>query len=119
MLDRFTPELGAPKNPHYMAFHCVGMDLLGPFKKVLGGLTHLLVVDNKFTKWVEAKPLAKIGSKQVLDFIQDINFCFRVPNSIITDTSTQFTRKKFLDFCEDNNNRRTRPWSPTHPRTNE
>jgi hypothetical protein len=90
------------------------MELLGTFKKVTGGLTHLLVVDNKFTKWVEAKPLAKISSKQVLDFIQDIIFCFRVPNSIITDTSTQFTRKKFLDFCEHNNNRRTRLWSPTH-----
>jgi transposase InsO family protein len=24
-----------------------------------------------------------------------------VPNSIITDNGTQFTRKKFLDFCED------------------
>jgi hypothetical protein len=55
------------------------------------------------TKWIEVKPLAKIGSKQVVDYIQDIIFHFGVPNSIITDTGTQFTREKFLDFCDDNN----------------
>jgi hypothetical protein len=49
-----------------------GLDLLGPFKKAPGGLTYLLVTVDKFTKWIEAKPLAKIGSKQVVDFIQDI-----------------------------------------------
>jgi hypothetical protein len=26
------------------------LDLLGPFKKVLGGMTHLLITVNKFTK---------------------------------------------------------------------
>jgi HEAT repeat protein len=41
-------------------------------------LTHLLVVVDKFTKWVQAKALAKIGSKQAIDFIQDIIFYFRV-----------------------------------------
>jgi hypothetical protein len=30
-----------------------GMDLLGPFKKALKGLTHLLVAVDKFTKWTE------------------------------------------------------------------
>jgi hypothetical protein len=80
-----------------------GLDLLGPLKKAPEGLTHLLVVANKFTKWVEAKPLAKIGSKEAVDFIQDIIFRFRVPNSIITNNGTQFIGEKFLDFCEDNN----------------
>jgi hypothetical protein len=65
-----------------------GLDLLGPFKITPGGLTHLLITVDKFTKWVEAKPLAKIGSKQAMDFSQDIIFYFWVPNSIITDNST-------------------------------
>jgi hypothetical protein len=65
-----------------------GLDLLGPFKKAPGGLTHLLVMIDKFTKWIEARPLAKIDSKQAEDFIEDIIFCFRVPNSIITDNNT-------------------------------
>jgi hypothetical protein len=80
-----------------------GLDLLRPFKKATEGLTHLLVVVDKFTKWVEAKPLAKIASKHAMDFIQDIIFCFGVPNSIITDNNTQFTREKIMDFCDDNN----------------
>jgi transposase InsO family protein len=68
-------------------------------------LTHLLVVVDKFTKCVEVKPLAKICSRNVVDFIQDIIFQFRVPNSIIIDNGTHFTKEKFLDFCDDNNNR--------------
>jgi hypothetical protein len=45
------------------------------------------VVD-KFTKWIEARPLAKIDSKQAVSFVQDIVFRFEVPNSIITDNDT-------------------------------
>jgi hypothetical protein len=80
-----------------------GLDLLGPFKKASGGLTHLLIAIDKFTKWVEAKPLAKISSKQAIDFIEDIIFRFGVPNSIIIDNDTQFTGEKFWDFCDNNN----------------
>jgi hypothetical protein len=42
-------------------FFVWGMDLLGPFKKTPRGMTHLLVVVDKFTKWIEVKPLDKIG----------------------------------------------------------
>jgi hypothetical protein len=94
------------------------MDLLGPFKKLLRGLAHLLVAVDKFTKWVVVEPLAKIGSKQAIDFIQDIIFCFGVPNSIITDKGTQFTGEKFLDFC-DNNNIHVDWAVMAHTRTNE
>jgi hypothetical protein len=80
-----------------------GLDLLGPFKKAPEGLTHLLIVVDKFTKWIETKDLAKIGSKQAVDFIQDIIFCFGIPNSIITNNGTQFIGEKFLDLYDDNN----------------
>jgi hypothetical protein len=51
----------------------------------------LLVAVGKFTKWIEARPMAKIDSKQVVSFVLDIVFRFGVPNSIITDNGTQFT----------------------------
>jgi hypothetical protein len=35
-----------------------GQDLLGPFKKAPGGLTHLIIVVDKFTKWIQVRPLA-------------------------------------------------------------
>jgi hypothetical protein len=56
-----------------------GLDLLGPFKKVPRGLTHLLIAIDKFTKWIEARPLVKIDSKQAVKFIQHIIFRFRGP----------------------------------------
>jgi hypothetical protein len=79
------------------------LDLLGPFNKVPEGLIHLLIVIDKFTKWTEPRLLAKIGSKQTVNFIRDIIFYFSVPKSIITDNGTQFIRERFLDFCDDNN----------------
>jgi hypothetical protein len=66
------------------------MDILGPFRKVPEGLTHLLLAVDKFIEWIEVKPLAKIASKQAVDFIQDIIFRFGVPNSIFTNNGTQF-----------------------------
>jgi hypothetical protein len=80
-----------------------GLDLLGPFKKVPGGFTHLLVAVDNFTKWIEARPVAKISSKQMVSFVQDIVFRFGVPNSIITNNGTQFTEENFLNFCDNNN----------------
>jgi hypothetical protein len=61
----------------------------------------LLVAIDKFSKWIEARPIARIKSEQVVLFFTDINHRFGVPNSIITDNDTQFTDKKFLDFCDD------------------
>jgi hypothetical protein len=81
----------------------VGSRSFEALKKVLGGLTHQLVTIDKFTKWIEARPLANIISNQVVSFVQDIIFHFGVPNSIITDNGTWFTGDKFLDLCDYNN----------------
>ncbi|XP_004959327.1 uncharacterized protein LOC101785866 [Setaria italica] len=42
----------------------VGLDLVGPFKKAPGGFTHLLFAADKFSKWIEARPIAHIKSEQ-------------------------------------------------------
>jgi transposase InsO family protein len=50
-------------------------------------------------------------------FFTDIIHCFGVPNSIITDSGTQFTGRKFLEFCDDHNI--CVDWSAVaHPKTN-
>ena len=69
--------------------------MVGPFKKVLGGFTHLLVAVNKFTKWIEANSITNIRSEEAVKFFLDIIYRFGVPNCIITDHGTNFTRKKF------------------------
>jgi hypothetical protein len=78
-----------------------GLDLVGPLQKAPGGYTHLLVAIDKFSKWIEVRPLNSIRSEQVVAFFTNIIHRFGVPNSIITDNDTQFTGRKFLDFCKD------------------
>jgi hypothetical protein len=78
-----------------------GLDLVGPLQKAPGGYTHLLVAIDKFSKWIEIRPLNNIRSEQAVAFFTNIIHRSGVPNSIITDNGTQFTGGKFLDFCED------------------
>ena len=59
--------------------------MVGPFKTARGGLTHLLVVVDKFTKWVEAKPIKKLDGATATKFIVEITTRFGIPHSIITD----------------------------------
>ena len=37
-------------------------DMIGPLPTALGGFTHILVAVDKFTKWIEIKPITKISS---------------------------------------------------------
>jgi len=76
------------------------LDMVGPLKKGPGSFTHLLVAVDKFTKWIEAKPITNIRSEEAVKFFLDIIYHFGVPNCIITDHGTNFTRKKFLDFYD-------------------
>jgi transposase InsO family protein len=77
-----------------------GPDIVGPLRKAPGGYTHLLVVVDKFSKWVEVRPITNLKAEQAVTFFTDINHQFRVPNSIITDNGSQFTDRKFLEFCD-------------------
>ena len=77
----------------------------------------MLVVVDKFIKWIEARPISAIKSEQAMLFFLDIVHRFGVPNSIIADNITQFTRKKFLLFCDEYHIRVD--WATVaHPRTN-
>ncbi|GKU96129.1 hypothetical protein SLEP1_g9399 [Rubroshorea leprosula] len=51
-----------------------GLDLLGPFVKGVGGVTHLIVGVDYFTK-------------------------YGIPNQIVADNGTQFNYTSFRDFC--------------------
>jgi len=94
-----------------------GLDLIGPLQKAPGGYTHLLVAIDKFSKWIEARPIIKIKFEQAVQFFTNIIYRFGVPNSIIKDNGTQFTGKKFLEFCDDYHIRVD--WSAVaHPQTN-
>ena len=74
--------------------------MVGPLKKAPGGFTHLLVAIDKFTKWIEAKTITTIDSKEAVKFFLDIVYRFGVHNSIITDNRTNFTGHYFQEFAK-------------------
>jgi hypothetical protein len=94
-----------------------GLNLVGPLQRTTSGYTHLLVAIDKFSKWIEARPITNIYSEQAVLFFIDIIQRFGVPNVIIIDNDTQFTGKKFLDFCDRHHIRMNWP-AVAHPRTN-
>jgi hypothetical protein len=46
------------------------------------------------------RPITDLRAEQAVTFSTDIIYRFGVPNSIITDNRSQFTARKFLDFCD-------------------
>jgi hypothetical protein len=78
------------------------LDMVGPLRQAPGGFTHLLVAVDKFSKWIEARPIVSVRSEEAVSFFTDIIYSLGIPNTIITDNGTQFTGKKFLNFCDDN-----------------
>ncbi|GKV48883.1 hypothetical protein SLEP1_g55671 [Rubroshorea leprosula] len=76
-----------------------GLDLLGPFMKGVGGVTHLIVGVDYFTKWVEARALSSLTFKKVEDFVFSSIICrYGIPNQIVADNGTQFNCSSFRDF---------------------
>jgi transposase InsO family protein len=92
--------------------------LVGPFRKAKGGFTHILVVVDKFTKWIEVKPDNSITVAKVVEFIKKIMYRFGIPNNIIIDNGTQFTAGELKDFCADSSIK-INDASVSHPQIND
>ena len=94
-----------------------GLDMAGPFRTARGGLTHLLVAVDKFTKWVEAKTIKKLDGATATKFVIEITTQFGIPYSIITDNGTNFAVGELSKFCS-----RSKIWLDVafvaHPQSN-
>ena len=75
--------------------------MIGPFKLALGGFRYVCVAIDKFSKWIEYKPLVSATTKKTVELFEDIIHRFGLPNIIITDLRTTFIIHHFWDFCED------------------
>jgi len=59
----------------------------------------ILVATDYFTEWVEAIPLKKVTSANMIDFvIEHIVYRFGIPQAITTDQGTMFTSGEFDEF---------------------
>jgi hypothetical protein len=77
-------------------------NIIGPFKPAKGGVAFLFVAIDKFTRWIEAKLVAKIMVAKVVEFIQEIFNRFGVLRSIMTNNRSYFTSQTFMEFCSKN-----------------
>ena len=66
---------------------------------------------DKFTKWIEAKPVKMAESGPVIDFV------YGVPHSIITDNGSNFTTDEVKAWCG-NTGIKLDYASVYHPQTN-
>src|SRR3954466_2586556 len=73
--------------------------MVGPLRTGKHGFTHILVAVDKFTKWIEAKPIKALDSTTAVSFMQGIIHRFGVPHDIITDNGSNFNSAEFKKFC--------------------
>jgi hypothetical protein len=81
--------------PPSWPFSMWGLDSIGPFRTTPGGCRFILVAVDKFTKWIEVRPVAKVTLEEATKFMRAITHHFGVPNKIITDLGTTFTGSAF------------------------
>ena len=75
--------------------------MVGPLQTAPCGFTHLLVAVDKFTKWIEAKPIRKLDGATALRFVRDLVVRFGLPHSIITDNCRIFSLEEVEEYCHE------------------
>src|SRR3954465_15852257 len=103
--------------PITWTFAVWGLDMVGPLKGGTHKKKYLLVMVDKFTKWIEAKPIKMAESGPVIDFISGVVHHYGVPHSIITDNGTNFTANEVKLWCK-NMGIKLDYASVYHPQTN-
>jgi hypothetical protein len=76
-----------------------------------------LVAINKFTKWIEVKPVTCPKPDRVLDFLDELVHRYGLPHRIITDLGSNFNNHQFWEYRE-NSGIDVRYVSVAHPRAN-
>jgi hypothetical protein len=91
--------------------------MIRPLPTAPGGFNRVLVAINKFTKWIEVKPVKCPKADRVLDFLDQLVHRYGLPHHIITDLGSNFNNHQFWEYCE-NSGIDVRYVSVSHPRAN-
>jgi hypothetical protein len=103
--------------PPTWPFSCWGLDMIGPLPTAPGGFNRVLVAIDKFTKWIEVKPVTCPKADRVLDFLDELVHRYGLPHHIIIDMGSNFNNHQFWEYCE-NSGIDIRYVSVAHPRAN-
>jgi hypothetical protein len=91
--------------------------MIGPVPTAPGGFNRVLVAIDKFTKWIEVKPVTCPKADRVLDFLDELVHRYGLPHRIITDLGCNFNNHQFWEYYE-NSGIHVRYVSVLHPRAN-
>jgi hypothetical protein len=75
--------------------------MIESFKPTLGGFHWVYVIIDKFSKWIEYKPLVLGTAKKAVELLDEIIHRFGLSNSSIIDLGSTFTGNDFWNFCDD------------------
>jgi len=103
--------------PAEAPFVRVGLDLVGPLYLTQRNNQYIVVLVDYFTEWVEAEPLQKTESQDIIRFLTSVFSRHGIPEVLITDNGKQFVSnqtKGFLDLY----NVYMLPAATYHPETN-
>src|SRR3954469_17409374 len=64
--------------PLVWPFAVWGLDMVGPLRTGRSSFTHVLVAVDKFTKWIEAKPIKNLEASTAVSFIRELTFRYGV-----------------------------------------
>jgi hypothetical protein len=86
--------------PPTWPFACWGLKMIGPVPTAAGGFNRVLMAIDKFTKWIEVKPVTCPKADRVLDFLDELVHRYGLPHCIITDLGSNFNNHQFWEYCE-------------------
>lgn len=97
------------------SWEIVAMNIIGPVTKSSKRFSYLLVIQDKFTKWIELQPLRQATTGPIVEaFKSKVVLRFGKPRIVITDNGTQFTSNLFTNALQSFGTQhiRTSPYSP-------
>jgi transposase InsO family protein len=95
----------------------IAIDLMGPYPKGTNGNTHMLVVVDVFTRYVELFALRSTKSNIIVDRLWQVCCRWGLPKCILSDNGPQFKSKIYFEWCHALGIK-TFHISPYHPQAN-
>jgi hypothetical protein len=74
--------------------------MIGPLPTAPGGFNRVIMAIDKFTKWIEVKPVTCPKADRVLDFLDELMHRYGLPHRIITDLGSNFNNHQFWEYYE-------------------
>ena len=93
----------------------VAGDIIGPLPRTSKGFEYILVLQDLFTRWVEASPVRKANAKTVVGELNPKIFLrFGCPEVFLSDNGTEFKNHVVEDFLRERDVHHTHT-PPYHP----